>query len=126
MPTDLTVSLENRPGTLADLGEALGSAGLNIDAFAGFGLGEAGVAHVLVSDAGKAKAALEGAGIKVASVTEALSVTLPDEPGALGAHARKLASAGVNIEASYVGKSGPGGVEVVFVVDDLAKARSAG
>ena len=125
MPTDFTVSLDNRPGTLADLGEALGGAGVNIDAFAGFGLGEAGVAHVLVGDAGKAKAALEGAGIKVTAEKEALSVTLPDEPGVLGAHARKLANAGVNIEASYVGSSGPGGVDVVFVVDDIEKARSA-
>jgi hypothetical protein len=28
---DLTVSLEDRPGTLADLGEALGKAGINIE-----------------------------------------------------------------------------------------------
>ena len=33
---DLTVQLEDRPGTLAELGEALGNAGINIEGIAGF------------------------------------------------------------------------------------------
>ena len=33
---DLTVQLEDRPGTLADLAEALGNAGINIEGIAGF------------------------------------------------------------------------------------------
>ncbi len=31
MVKDLKVKLENRPGSLADLGEALGKAGVNVD-----------------------------------------------------------------------------------------------
>jgi len=36
MVKDLTVVLEDRPGTAADMGEALGKAGVNIDGFCGF------------------------------------------------------------------------------------------
>jgi hypothetical protein len=36
MATDLTVYLPDRPGTLADSGEALGNAGINIDGMCGF------------------------------------------------------------------------------------------
>ena len=31
MPTDLGVTVEDRPGGLADIGEALGNAGINIE-----------------------------------------------------------------------------------------------
>ena len=37
---DLTVRLENKPGTLAQLGETLGSAGINIEG--GCGIADAG------------------------------------------------------------------------------------
>ena len=33
---DLTIYLEDRPGTLADMSEALGKAGINIEGLAGF------------------------------------------------------------------------------------------
>ena len=42
---DLTVSLEDRPGTLADLGEALGKAGINIEGMCAVA-SEIGRAHV--------------------------------------------------------------------------------
>lgn len=126
MPTDLTVTLENRPGTLAELGEALGNAGVNIRAIAGFGTGATGIAHLVVDDADKAKSALASAGIPVERSAEALSVTLEDRPGALGEYARKLANGGVNIEAAYIGGSSGGEVELIFAVDDAEKARAAG
>ncbi len=126
MPTDLTITLANRPGSLADLGEALGAAGVNIEAIAGFGTGSTGIAHLVVDDADKACAALETAGIGVTDARETMSVTLPDEPGALGRFARKLGEAGVNIDAAYIGGTdGAGEVELIFVVDDLDKAKNA-
>ena len=44
-----------------------------------------------------------------------------DQPGNLGATARKLAEAGVNVELFYV----TNGLKLVFVVADAEKARSA-
>lgn len=121
MATNLTISLEDRPGELARLGEALGSAGVNIDggcATTGAGQGQI---HILVEDAGAAKQALEGAGIQVTGEREAIVVDAPNQPGELGRTARRLADAGVNIEAYFVAT----GDRLVFGVDDPAKARGA-
>ncbi len=48
MATDLTVILEDRPGTLADVGDALGGAGINIDGMCGFPCQGKGRLYVLV------------------------------------------------------------------------------
>ena len=62
---DLTVTLEDRPGTLADLGEALGKAGINIEGLCAVGSEGRAIVHLLVDDAAATRGALEGAGIKV-------------------------------------------------------------
>jgi len=123
LPTDLTVRMENRPGALAEVGEALGRAGVNIEAVAGFGFDNHGMAHLVVDDADAAKAALREAGVEFEAEQEALVVTLDDEPGAIGAYARRLADAGVNIEAAYLGGKAAGEMELIFVVSDPEKAK---
>src|SRR4030067_1806757 len=50
MATDLRVTLEDRPGTLADRGEARGKAGVNIDAMCGVTCGGEGVSHLLAAN----------------------------------------------------------------------------
>jgi hypothetical protein len=118
---DLTVTLENKPGTLAALGEALGEAGINIEGASGDNrLGE--VLHLLVEDAAAAREALSGAGVEVIDERDVLVVEVEDRPGTLGDVARKLADAGVNIDLVY---STFGGVRAVLGVDDPEKARSA-
>jgi hypothetical protein len=124
MAKDLTISLEDRPGTLADLGEALGNAGVNIEGICGLGVEGRGIIHVLVEDAAKAKQALEGAGIKVEGEADALVMDVvgdQDRPGALGEMARAVSNAGVNIQACYLGTKSRG----VLVTTDNAKAAKA-
>ncbi len=121
MATDLTLSLEDRPGELARLGEALGNAGVNIEGSCSTTAGGRGEVHVLVEDAAAAKQALDGAGIQVSGERDALVLDVPDRPGELGKAARKLADARVNIEVQYVGTNN----RLVFGVDDPAKARAA-
>jgi len=121
MATDLMVSLEDRPGELARLGEALGNAGVNIEGSCSTTAGGRGEVHVLVEDAAAAKQALDGAGIQVSGERDALVLDVPDRPGELGKAARKLADAGVNIEVQYVGTNN----RLVFGVNDVAKARGA-
>lgn len=118
MPTDLTIMMENRPGALADIGEALGGVGVNIEAVAGFGLDNHGRVHLVVNDADSAKAALKTAGITLVAEREALEVTLDDSPGAVGAYARKLADRGINIDAAYIGGRGAGEVQMIFVLNE--------
>ncbi len=50
MPWDVTVELENRPGTIADMGEAAAGAGVNLSGLCGFPCEGVGVLHVLVDD----------------------------------------------------------------------------
>jgi hypothetical protein len=106
MPTDLTVILENRPGTIADMGEATGSAGVNIDGICGFPAEGRGVLHLLVEDAPSARSALEGAGLQVEAEREVVVVELEDRPGMLGGLARKIADAGANVDLVYATTNG--------------------
>jgi hypothetical protein len=122
MATDLTVRIEDRPGELARVGEALGGAGMNVDGFSGTTTGGQGEIHLLVEDAASARSALEGAGIQVTGEREVLVVDAPNNPGELGKAARRLADAGVNIEVAFPTADG----RLVFGVDDIGKARGAG
>ena len=119
MATDLTVFLEDRPGTLAELGEALGRSGVNIEGGCGFPCEGEGEFHLLVQDAVAAKRVLHDAGIEVHAEREVLEVEVKNRPGELGEIARRLADAGVNIDLLYLNGSG----QVVLGVDDLDKAR---
>lgn len=120
---DVTVSLANVPGTLADLGEALGGASINIEG--GYTLVVDGLAeaHLLIEDVEKARAVLAERGFEITDEREALSfyVSGEDRPGILGRYARRIAEAGVNIERSYIAA----GSRLVFVTSDNAKARAA-
>lgn len=112
---DLAIALENRPGALAEMGEALGRAGVSIE-----GGGVFGIAHFLVTDAAAARAALERAGIRVLAENEIVTVRLrQDEPGQLGKIARRMADAGVNIEVQYSDHDH----RLILVVDRLDDAR---
>lgn len=125
MAKDLTVIIEDRPGTLADLGEALGQAGINIDGMCGFPSEGKGVAHILVEDAAGARSVLEGAGIEVRDERDVLLLRqgddIVDKPGVTGEIARRMAEAGVNVDLIYGKWDGT----VVIGADDLGKARDA-
>ena len=114
---DLAIALENRPGALAEMGEALGRAGVSIEGGGVFG----GVAHFLFADGDAARAALESAGIRVIAMNEVLMPRLrQDVPGQLGAIARRMADAGVNIEVQYSDHDH----NLILVVDDSARGRA--
>jgi hypothetical protein len=119
MATDLTVFLEDRSGTLAELGEALGRAGVNIEGGCGFPCEGEGEFHLLVQDAVAAKRVLHDAGIEVHAEREVLEVVVEDRPGELGKIARRLGDAGVNIDLLYLNGKG----QIVLGVDDFDKAR---
>jgi hypothetical protein len=122
VPTDLTVVVEDRPGTLADLGEATGRAGINIDGLCAMTGDGKGFIHILVEDAAATRKALEDGGFGIGDEREAVVVDLHDRPGAMGEIARDLAEAGVSIDVAYTIFTG---VRLVIVTDDLEKARAA-
>jgi hypothetical protein len=122
MASDLTITLENKPGMLADVGEAVGTAGINLSGGCASAEGGQGVIHLLVEDgADDARGAIEAAGLQIQGQREVLVVDVQDQPGTLGSYARKLADAGVNIDLFYIAT----GTRLVFGVDDMELARSA-
>jgi hypothetical protein len=119
---DLTVILEDRPGALADLGDATGGAGINIEGMCAVTGDARGEIHVLVDDADRTREALEFGGMEVTGERDVLVVEVEDRPGTMAALARKLGDAGVNVELAYTTF---GGVKIVLGVDDLEKARDS-
>jgi len=118
---DLTIALENRPGALAEMGEALGRAGVSVEGGGAWVVNGEGVAHFLFEDGQAARAALEAAGIRVLEVRDVLVQRLNQSvPGQLGKITRKMAEAGVNIEVLYSDHDH----QLILVVDDMAKGRA--
>jgi hypothetical protein len=118
---DLTVILEDRPGTMAAASEALGKAGVNIEGMCGFPCEGKGVGHILVEDAVAARRALEEIGVEVRGEREVLILEIENRPGALGEVSRRIADAGANLNLVYLTSNG----RVVLGADDLEKARAA-
>jgi len=96
----LTVALENRPGTLAHVAKVLADAKVNVLALLGSTSGAQGSAQVVVDNLNRAKKALGGAGL---SYTEGTleQFELANKPGALAQLAGKLAKKGINIDCAY-------------------------
>ena len=122
MATNLMVMMEDRPGALAELGRALGQAGVNLGGACAITSRGQGMIHLLVEgDPAAARSALNEAGIDVVEEREVLVVDVHDAPGTLGSYAERLAEAGANIELMYVAT----GTRLVFGVDDIETARGA-
>jgi hypothetical protein len=118
---DLAIRLENRPGALADMGEALGRAGVSIEGGGGFTWEGTAVVHFLFEDGAAARDALLEAGIEVLAVRDVLVQRLDQEtPGQLGKISRAMAQAGVNIEVIYSDHAN----QLILVVDDLNKGQA--
>lgn len=117
---DVAIALEDRPGALAEMGEALGRAGVSIEGGGAWVVDGRGVAHFLFADGAAARRALEASGIRVLAEREVLVQRLQQGvPGQLGHLTRRMADAGVNIEVLYSDHDH----QLVLVVDDIARAR---
>jgi hypothetical protein len=122
---ELKVNMEDKPGALATLAEALGKAGVNIEAISAQTAGGSGDIRILVQDTAAARKALEGAGVKVVGEREMTFVDLDDRPGSLAATAKKLAEQNINIDAVYVVSAASGKKQLAIGTSDTGKARTA-
>lgn len=116
------VDLENKPGSLATVAEALGAKGINITGVSGASCGTSGRAAILTADNAGARNVFSAKGISFKEM-EATEVNLPHEPGSLGKAARRLAEAMINIEAIFPTGTSGNEVSVAFVTDNPTKAR---
>jgi hypothetical protein len=117
---DVSIRLENHPGALADMGKALGHAGVSVEGGGAWVVAGHGAAHFLFEDGAAAREALEAVGIEVLAVREVLVQRLrQDQPGQLGKICHAMADAGVNIEVLYSDHQN----QLILVVDDVEKGR---
>ena len=116
------VDLENKPGELARIAEAMGAKGINITGVTGATCGSTGRVTLMTADEAATRTTLGEIGCRFEEI-EAVEASMRHEPGTLGSTARRLADAGVNIEAIMpTGMSGSE-VTVAFMTDNPAKAR---
>lgn len=99
---DIEVALADRPGALAEFGEALGAAGVSLEGGGVFTVAGTAVAHFLVDDAAEARTALDAAGLGPVTVSPVVTLRLDQgTPGQLGLVARRMAEAGIDITTQY-------------------------
>ncbi|MBN1562305.1 MAG: hypothetical protein JXA10_00580 [Anaerolineae bacterium] len=118
MATEFTVVLDDKPGSLADLAEALAQNAVNIMAIHAAPCPQEGHVQFITNNADATMNALRDAGLDYA-VQNVLVVPLPNEPGTLARVSRALGASGVNINALYITMER----QVVLDVDDLHKAQ---
>lgn len=120
---EFIVTIENRPGTLADVTKALGQANVNILGIALQATGDFGTLRFVPSDEAKTEKALKSGNFRFVS-HEVVTVKAKHAPGELARFAEKLSKSGINIDAVYpVVQPGTTDVEVAFRVSDVASAR---
>ncbi len=125
MLEEIILTVEDRPGVLAEIGELLGGAGVNIETLSASTFDGRGVVHLVVDDGEDAGEVLAAKGFNVQNSRPVLPTTLDDRPGELGRYCKRLADGGVHISAAYVVKRGEGETELLFAVDDLETAARA-
>lgn len=123
--TQLAVFLENRPGVLARVCEALAKAGINIHALTVSDTVDHSVVRMIVSDPTKALMLLGERGV-LAFENDVLCIDAANEMGVLGRIADALSRAEVNIEYAYfaTGETSPKGI-IVLRPSNVEKARQA-
>src|ERR1700719_3309407 len=99
--TQLAVFLENRPGALGRVCEALAKAGVNIHALTVSDTVDHAVVRMVVSDSTKALMLLGERGV-LAFENDVLLIDAANELGVLGKIADCLSRAEVNIEYAYL------------------------
>jgi hypothetical protein len=118
------IAPQNQPGTLASALEGIAQRGVNVISGGGAASGDTGAIALQTNDDEGTRAALQASGVPFREV-EAVAAWLDDRPGTFADAARRLANAGVNIEATFpIGMEG-GKVGILFGVDNAAAAQAA-
>ncbi|MFZ4587979.1 MAG: ACT domain-containing protein [Terrimicrobiaceae bacterium] len=118
----LAIFIENRPGTLSDVCDALADEKINIYGLTVSDTVDHAVVRMVVSDTRRAIALLESRGTLVLE-SEVLMLENDNKPGSLSRIARALSAGKVNIEYAYLA-SMPAAKKGLLIlrVEDVRKA----
>ena len=100
---EFTLTLDDRPGTLAKATDAIAKAGVNIEGYCAVPSGKdgKGTFRVVTSDPATARKALETAGFKVQEERDVAIIDAEDRPGFLAQILRRVAENEVNVGPTY-------------------------
>jgi hypothetical protein len=122
MAQQFIVQLDNQPGALATLSEALAARGVDLRAIGGGGIGAMGHIILTTADDDGTRAVLQQGGYTFIE-GESILTEVDDRPGGMARVSRALADAGINVYGHlFLGRWGDRAM-FAFVVDDAEKAR---
>ena len=118
----ISIFLENKPGSLEHATRVLKEAGINIRTLSLAETADFGILRLIVNDVEKANNVLKKNGFRV-NKTIVVAVEVPDTPGGLHSIMAVLSKEGINVEYIYafVEKSGENAV-IIFRFDNPEKA----
>jgi hypothetical protein len=96
----LSVFLENKPGSLSAPCRLLAKSDINIQTFSLADTREFGILRLIVEDSDKARRLLQRNGFAV-KLTEVVVLEVPDRPGGLAAVLDALEGTNINVEYAY-------------------------
>ena len=119
----ISVFIENKPGRLAAVSEILAENNINIRALSIADTSDFGILRLIVDKPEEAYEELKEKGL-TASITNVLSVRMPDKPGGLANVLKVLNENEINVEYMYafVSKSSDDAL-VVFKVENIEDAE---
>lgn len=118
---EFALTLEDRPGTLAKVTDAIAKAGVNIEGFCAVPSGKEGKGtfRVVTSDPATTKKALESAGFKVQEEHDMVLIDVEDRPGSFAQILRRLAEQELNVGPTYSITQN----RIAISADDFTKLR---
>ncbi len=122
----ISVFLENKPGTLTAMTGLLAENGIDMRALSLAETNDFGIVRIIVDDVYRATTVLRDGGF-IHQLTPVLAVLIPDEPGGLHKVLEVLREAGVNVEYMYafLGGGDVNHAYMIFRVQDVKKAGAA-
>jgi hypothetical protein len=119
----VSVNLENVPGTLMDISERLGIEGINIRAISVAEADKASAVRFVTDNPAKTVNVLRSHGYAVVE-TDVIAVEVPDHPGGLLAVLKPLKAAKINVIYlyPYLGRGESGQAIVILAVDKTQEA----
>jgi hypothetical protein len=118
---EFALTLDDRPGSLAKVTDAIAKAGINIEGYCAVPSGKEGKGtfRVVTKDPASTKKALEAAGFKVQEERDVAVIDVEDRPGVLTQIFRRIAQNELNVGPTYSITQN----RIAISADDFSKLR---
>lgn len=121
----LSVFVENKPGTLFEVLNDLAQKNINLRAMSLADTADFGILRIIVNNPAEVEADLKNSGFAV-KTTKVLACRVADVPGGLGKIVEVLAQKNINLEYLYGCASSPDNeAKIILKVDQIDEAEKA-